>query len=129
MKKLFLDDIRNPKDCTYYMHSSLVPLYNTMDWIIVRTYNEFVKYITNNGMPDLISFDHDIEEDQIDGDIMDLKNCKIIYGKTGYDCAKWLVEYCMDHNIKLCEFIVHSANPEGARNIQSILDNYKKYEK
>ena len=43
--KLYLDDIRNPK---------------TDGWIIVRSYNEFIKWIEVNGIPDEISFDHDL---------------------------------------------------------------------
>lgn len=116
-----------PKDCANYMHSSLVPLYNDPDWIIVRTYDEFVNCILESGMPGLISFDHDIEADQIDDGVLDIKNCKIIYGKTGYDCAKWLTTYCEEYDMKLPQYFVHSANPVGAANIRLLLENYERY--
>jgi hypothetical protein len=49
--------------------------------------------------------------------------------KTGYDCAKWLVNFCMDNNLKLPEYYVHSMNPVGRRNILGYLDNYVKFSK
>jgi hypothetical protein len=48
MKKLYLDDIRTPK---------------TKGWDIVRSYDEFVKWIEENGLPDKLSFDHDLGEE------------------------------------------------------------------
>jgi len=47
MKKLYLDDVRCPK---------------TEGWDIVRTYDDFVSWITKNGLPDEVSFDHDLAE-------------------------------------------------------------------
>ena len=43
---LYLDDLRIPP--------------NTKEWIIVRSYNEAIKWMKNNGCPDFISFDHDL---------------------------------------------------------------------
>jgi len=37
------------------------------------------------------------------------------------------VEYCMDNNVKLPKFSVHSANPTGAKNIREYLKNAEKY--
>ena len=90
MKKLFLDDIRNPPDSS---------------WDVVRSYDEFVSYISLNGVPDFISFDHDL------GDAV----------PTGMDCAKWLVET----ERLLPNFAVHSANPPGRINIFSLLENWR----
>jgi len=47
--------------------------------------------------------------------------------KTGLECAKFLVEYCVNENIKLPEYLVHSANPPGKKNIESFLENAKKH--
>lgn len=94
MKKLYLDDLR--------------PTPNGFER--VYTYEEFVKFISENGLPDFISFDHDLGE-----------------GKTGYDCAKWLVEYCLDNNLSLPEYDSHSQNPIGKENILTLLGNYKKF--
>ena len=64
-----------------------------------------------------ISFDHDLadvvelkEELPIE-QWFDLENNKEY---TGMDCAKWLVNYCLDNNKPLSKYAVHSANPAGA---------------
>lgn len=75
----------------------------------VYSYKEFIMLITENGLPDFISFDHDLGLE-----------------KTGYDCAKWLVEYCLDKNLMLPEFAVHSQNPVGKENIECLLENFKR---
>jgi hypothetical protein len=43
--------------------------------------------------------------------------------KTGYDCAKWLCNYCIDNGIPLPEYYVHSMNPVGRENIKFYLDS------
>jgi|SRR5690606_1584635 hypothetical protein len=95
-KKLYLDDIRP------------IPF----GFVGVRSYSEFVTFIEQNGLPDFISFDHDLGEE-----------------KTGYDCAKMLVEYCLDRQITLPDFAVHSQNPVGKQNIESLLGNFRKQQK
>ncbi len=127
MKKLFLDDIRIPKDCT----NGLVPshmnkFYWENDWSIVRSFNEFVDWIQKNGLPDLISFDHDLADvHYIMGFSKHSENQDT--EKTGYDCAKWLGEYCMDNKKSLPNFVVHSQNPVGKQNINSYLNNVNKF--
>ena len=77
MTKLFVEDVRKAPD---------------KHWYIVRSYSEFTKYIKNNGVPEFISFDHDLGS-----------------GKSGLDCVKWLIENCYRIN----DFDCHSANPIG----------------
>jgi len=99
--KLYLDDIREPK--------------KEYD-VIVRSYEDAVNYILKNGIPNFISFDHDLGLNS-DGSI----------AKNGYDLAKWLVEQSLDEKLKFPKdfnFYVHSANPIGRHNIESILNNY-----
>lgn len=50
-----------------------------------------------------------------------------ILEKTGLECAKWLVELCMDKGLKLPKYLCHSQNPVGKDNILGYLDNYKKH--
>jgi hypothetical protein len=84
------------------------------------------------GIPDMISFDHDLGED--------VAISKVKMGtskrqarkekketKSGYDCAKWLVDYCLDNETPTPHFVVHSANPVGAENIRGLLNNAKKH--
>ena len=93
---LFLDDLRMPTDCISYMHHR-TPGYKiySEEWVIVRNYSDFIFWIRENGLPDLISFDHDLgEEDE--------------GHPSGMECAKWLVNYCMDNQVKLPGWMVHS---------------------
>lgn len=133
MKKLlFLDDVRMPQDCASYMfgHRELYsqPVSN---WTIVRNYNEFVKYIEKNGVPDLISFDHDLSDEHYSPEMYG-ENYNDLYKdfkeKTGYECAKWLVSYCSVNGVPPPDYIVHSMNPVGRDNIIKYLDSYKKFE-
>lgn len=93
MKKLYLDDLR--------------PILK--GFIGLRSYVEFVAYVTQFGLPDFISFDHDLGLEE-----------------SGFDCAKWLVNYCLNNRKKLPDFTVHSQNPVGKQNIESLLNNFKK---
>lgn len=127
MKKyyLFLDDIREPKDVTW----TYLP---NKPWIIVRNYSEFVHEIESKGyLPDMISFDHDLSDDHyenyngIDGEGRLIINYDKFEEKTGYSCAKWLINYCEQKNFDIPAYLVHSMNPVGAKNIRDLLSNYK----
>lgn len=86
------------------------------------------------GLPDAISFDHDLADSHYTPEYFwdnyeESKkyqewNSKNHTEKTGMDCAKWLVDYCMDNKKMLPEIFVHSANPVGADNIKGLLYNY-----
>ena len=119
---IFLDDIRVPSDVTWVS----VP---KKDYLIVRNYDLFVKTIKHKGIPDFISFDHDLA-DQHYGD--GLKNDNIKYDKytekTGYDAAKWLVGHYMDNfTSPFPQIYVHSANPVGAANIVNYINGFLKH--
>ena len=47
--------------------------------------------------------------------------------KSGYDCAKWLVDYCLDNKVQIPEWNIQSANPVGKENIGSLLSNARKH--
>lgn len=100
MRKLFIDDLREPPDDS---------------WVVVRSYTEAIDYLANTGMPDIISFDHDLGLEE-----------------TGYDTAKWIVNKVIDKELDIPDnfvYHVHSANPVGKRNIEALLDNFTKYYK
>lgn len=114
---LFLDDIRYPIDVYRYTKQDI---YLRNDWHIVRNYEEFINRIFEYGLPELISFDHDLaDEHNWDNDT------KRFVEKTGYDCAKWLIDYCMDNDLALTEFYCHSMNTVGKENIESLFKNFK----
>jgi len=127
---LFLDDFRNPEDCANYM--STPHIYRLLKWDVVRSYDEFKDVIEQRGLPEIISFDHDLADEHYDSDMYsgdDSYNKKYEHftEKTGYDCAKWLVEYCMDRDLDLPQYVVHSMNPAGGRNIWEYLESYTKF--
>lgn len=117
-KLLFLDDIRYPHEVYRYTKQDI---FLKNDWYIVRNYDEFVTRITEKGLPNWVSFDHDLaDQHYLKPDSLDYTE------KTGYDCAKWLVEYCLENHADLPEFYCHSMNPVGKENILSLLENFKK---
>jgi hypothetical protein len=130
--KLFLDDVRIPKDAIGLIPDKHNKFYWENDWEIVTNYDDFVEYIELNGVPKFVSFDHDLGDTAMDeyfrnvatNGTLDYEN---IEEKTGLDCAKFLVEYCVDKNQPLPEYLVHSANPVGKKNIESFLENAKKH--
>lgn len=116
---LWLDDIRNPFNNTewkmviQYLKNEYLFIFNENEpcgifW--AKTQSEFENYIKENGLPDLISFDNDLG----------------IGNGEGYDCAKWLVEYCMNNNVQLPQWYVHSSNPVAKENISKLFENFEK---
>jgi len=134
--KIYLDDIRTPID---------------KDWVVVRNYDEFVNKVQEVGLTniDCISLDHDLGDTAMQEYYNNVSpNYKLDYDnikeKTGYDCAKWLVNYFYDTNPEWIEtnniikrknkipfplVYVHSHNPVGAHNICGCINNFFKNEK
>ena len=125
---LWLDDIRNP----FIDEEKRVPIGNdkwNINWVL--NYEQFVQWIEIYGLPDAISFDHDLADEHYTpeyfwDDYEESKKFqewrgKTYQEKTGMDCAKWLVDFCMDNKVELPKFYVHSANPVGADNIRGLL--------
>ena len=126
---LFLDDIRVPTGVKMALHNGQwekFPSHYT--WVVVRSYGKFVTHITENGLPERIAFDHDLASEHYPAGVLSLK--PIEYNsyteKTGYDCAKWLVDYCEKKVLPLPEFYVHSFNPVGRMNIANYLIQYQR---
>jgi hypothetical protein len=106
-------------------------VYEDENWDVVRTYDDFVGYIEHFGLPDVISFDHDLADEHYDSEMYSLSNSYnekylTFKEKTGYECAKWLCEYCSKNNLPLPLYIIHSMNPIGKENILSVLESYKR---
>lgn len=98
---LYLDDVRKPK--------------TDRDWVVVNSFAEFCDAITELGLPDHVSFDHDLGDDE----------------PSGYDCVKWLVRYLLDNQIQTGAFTynAHSANPVGRDNILGLLQSWEAFDK
>jgi hypothetical protein len=117
---LFLDDIRMPQQASFYMPSHVRDLYRTQEWVIVRNYDEFVACIQERGMPYMVSFDHDLAEAHYDPSTW-TESFQYL-DKTGYDCAKWMVEHMNENHLPLPLVLVHSMNPVGKQNIINFLN-------
>lgn len=116
MSALFLDDIRQPRDVLLYRSPPESELYALGNWQIVRNFQEFTDYIEQSGLPDLISFDHDLGMDEDGGE-----------EPSGYDCAKWLVAYLLANELPTPRIRCHSQNPVGKANILGLFGNYQKH--
>jgi hypothetical protein len=107
MKKLFLDDLRTV-DMVYDKSMG-------SEFDVVKSYDEFVRYIQSNGLPEFISFDNDLGLDE-KGEV----------APDGYAAAKWLV-YKSGLDLSKLQFKVHSANPVASEQIKGLLTNYIKH--
>ena len=131
-QKIYLDDVRTPV--------------NT-DWVVVRSYDEFVEKVRELGLEniDVISLDHDLGDTAMNEYFNNVSpNYTLDYSnieeKTGMDCAKWLVDYYYDNynfsedlisrknkkiiGITFPKVYTHSANPIGSANICGYVNNF-----
>lgn len=122
MKKLlWLDDERNPYQDRW---AECFPIKDAeIHW--VKSYKEFITWIMTNGLPDAVCFDHDLAD--ISYNPEKGQSMFVYHEKTGYDCAKWLADYCMENNVMIPLYNIQSANPVGKANIDSYLKNVIKH--
>jgi hypothetical protein len=71
MKNLFLDDIRQPKDACYLVTNPRI--YWDEEWVVVKNYKQFCDWIKRNGLPNIVSFDHDLADIHYNVDFEDWK--------------------------------------------------------
>lgn len=101
---MYLDDARIPE--------------NDFD-VIVRSYEEAVEWVLNNGIPSFVSFDNDLGATS-KGETL----------QTGYDFAKWLVQIALDEMLQFppnFSFDIHCGDAVARNNIKAILNNYLHY--
>lgn len=127
---IWLDDMRNPFQDNWIKDYAPDFINETIVW--VKNYTEFTTWIEKNGLPDMIAFDHDLGEDESRSRVesgMSKRKSRSIKRETksGMECTKFLVEYCMDRNLPAPNFVVQSANPVGKQNITSYIENYNKH--
>jgi hypothetical protein len=116
---LFLDDIREPRECYSLKHRERFRLppftqeqidivlrnrkNNTTFW--VKSYDEAVKFIQENGLPEMIFFDNDLGE-----------------GLEGYDFLKWIC----NQNLGFFEAYFHTANWVARENMKYYYNSWIK---
>jgi len=116
--KLFLDDNRQPYDV---FKNTIDPIYeNDNEWTIVKNYEEFVNTILESGLPEVISFDHDLSQNHYLPENQTNINYDTIKDRTGYDAGLWLIGYCRMNSLELPKIKVHSTNVEGKKNIERL---------
>lgn len=124
MKKhsIYLDDVRIPIE-----HP------NDDNWVIVRSYDDFVEFIESVGLDsvDIISLDHDLDRSATEHFMNEtLITYEIDYSKikekTGLDVVKWLISHSIETGIPLPQCYVHSANPIGSGNMMGYINLYLK---
>ena len=98
--RMFIDDERSPPR-------------DGNTWVIVRSSGEAINYVQDHGVPEFISYDHDLGGDD-----------------TSIRFIWWLIDAYLDGRIKTfpVNYAVHSQNPVGARNIKELLDGFIKCE-
>lgn len=120
MNGLFLDDCRNPQECTWIEFD-----YTAHNWIIVRDYESFVDVLQHERF-DIVSFDHDLDRTSTYECIRCNTNKAVfdyskVKQKTGLDCAKFFNEFYEKSGKKKPKYLVHSLNEQGRENIIDIL--------
>ena len=133
---IYLDDVRTP--------SPNPSTHEVPEWIVVRNYEEFVDKVKELGLENisLISLDHDLGDTAMQEYYTNVSpNYKLDYNnieeKTGYDCAKWIVNHYYDNyetqesrsekkksGIIFPTIYTHSANPIGSANIMGYINNF-----
>lgn len=79
------------------------------NFIWVKNLPEFSEYIIENGLPDLVSFDHDLSSKTVKCD------------HNGADCARWLVNYCKENGLQMPKCFAHTANNKQRPILNDIL--------
>jgi len=114
---VFLDDERIPKDVKWIE----LPL---VEWTIIRNYDRFVETIKTRGIPNVITFDHDLHPEhyeECNTNVTGVIDYSRFKHKTGYDCAFFFAQQCIEQNKFPKELYIHTLNPIGKRNIHKIM--------
>ena len=108
---VWLDDMRDPFTEAWHpvaTNRRYIKGEPVIVWL--KNHDEFTAWLDRQiELPSLFCFDHDLGEE-----------------KSGFDCVKYLVDFCMDHDMELPPCTCHSSNPAGRENILSYIDSYKK---
>lgn len=103
---LFLDDLREPRDAYTDPRSAL----GEKDrWVVAKSTDEAKGLVLALGMPSVMSLDHDLGGED-----------------TSMRFLSWLARDYWDTVSQIPTYLVHSANPVGAKNICSFMDSWRK---
>jgi hypothetical protein len=96
------------------------------EWEIVRNYNDFCEFIDKFGIPEIVSFDHDLDTSHMEHyfnvtlktGVIEYENLKI---PTGKHCAEYFVDKWKEAGKPKVYVHVHSANRWGQTEIKNVL--------
>ena len=111
---LFLDDERKPLDVTWIDYG-INPKFKCY-----KSYSVFVSDVIwhiENNIQILVSFDHDIQQEDWDGNEV-----------TGYHCLQIIVRECFNRRLPLPKCVFHTMNPIGKENMEAYYQNALKFE-
>ena len=95
-----------------------------MDWLIVRSYDDFVKTVKEKGVPNVVSFDNDLSQEQTGYFVRNHEKNDFnvdVYNDNGISCARFLIQYCKEQNKPLPTYYVHSANYHAVDFIENLM--------
>lgn len=108
--KLFIDDERIP--------------YHPEQWVVCRTAQQAIQYVSEHGLPLEMSLDHDL------GILCNLvdKDEQVEYyvDHTVMTFLKWLATVYWHPGMDIPEYAIHSQNPVGRANIKAFMDSWAK---
>lgn len=78
------------------------------DSIRVWDYDEFTSFIRHFHLPDLVLFEYDLDEEQ-----------------QSYECAKFLINYCLENNLHLPSFKVYGISHNSRKDLRSLLADFQ----
>ena len=82
-------------------------------WRVITSYEDFVDYITKNGIPEFLSMDYSLKT-----------------AKTGLDCLIWFMQHCIEKGVdKLPPLVFHSALLSHQQVMEQKVDEYGKLKK
>lgn len=101
-------------------------------WVLCRNFEEWVTYLSYNGVPDLVSFTHDLADEHFqDQAKYELQGIEAIQYNdfvqpTGLQCAQYLCAFCEQNGLPIQAVGVHCPErPMGAHNIRTAVNTYK----
>ena len=122
---IWLDDVRGHDSKKFKdFYNQVYNRYGTADMSIqildAKDYAQFIDRIDyanehNTLENTIISFDHDLGCGA-SGNILE----------SGADCLKYLINFCLDNNLRLPECLIHTSNPVGKLNMESLINSYYK---
>lgn len=118
---LFLDDYRNPKDVTWVALPDV-------EWIIVKSYQEFVNIIDERGIPKLVSYDCDLVDEHYkfffslkEDYVLKYRDFEV---KCGIECLEYLLSQCDIEGVKHPEAIIHTKNHYAEEYMRGMIKNF-----